>query len=104
MLKILFILLSIPSLIYSKIYIDNYGINELEILSIKDKEMKVIAKSPSLVIKGTAHFINNRYILPYSNLESKINCRLFIEVMSEYLNVESDSCKQFEGQYNLIEN
>lgn len=104
MLRMFSILMSLSSLIYSDSYIDKNKINEIEILSIKDKEMKIIAKSSSLIIEGTAHFIKNRYILPYSNLESRINCRLFIEVMPEYLTVESDSCKQFEGHYNLIEN
>ena len=77
------------------INIDNIEIN---------KEVHILLESPSLTFNNRARFINNKYVILYSSMEKKLNCKIYMDIKGNLIFLESESCPKFNGKYNLIKN
>ena len=69
-----------------------------------NKEVHILLESPSLTFNNRARFINNKYVILYSSMEKKLNCKIYMDIKGNLIFLESESCPKFNGKYNLIKN
>lgn len=69
-----------------------------------NKEVGILLENSNLSFESRARFINNKYVILYSNMEKKLNCKIYMDLKGDLIFLESESCPKFNGRYNLIKN
>ena len=103
--KIVILIFSLFFMLFSSQYKQENGDTVIEVLNLKEeKEADILLTSPSLSFENKARFFQGNYVLLYSDISRKINCKIYMDLKGNYIFINSESCSNFSGKYNLIKN
>ena len=69
-----------------------------------NETLDILLENSAMSFENKARFINGQYVILYSNLENKINCKIYMDLKGDLIFLESTSCPKFNGKYNLMKN
>ena len=104
MKKVMLTLFFFVFVLFASQYKQEEGDTIISIKNINTKELDILLETSAMSFENKARFINGQYVILYSNLENKINCKIYMDLKGDLIFLESTSCPKFNGKYNLMKN